>query len=271
MTIDTLAAYKSALQAPGEVIPITVGATTTVAGRHYDTWTTKVPVGSAPGAAANPTSATAGALSFQNAGTGLDLQVVGGRFSALSPGQYIVCDRQGHMSGLSGTVTTAQTVGVSASGRNSSGIGCWIAVTIYTQIGTTATTITVSYNDADTVSRTTPAVVIGGTGFREATRTIILPLDPNSTAGGVTYIADATVLATTGTAGNFGITLLQPLYAILVPDTSGVLSAGGLITGSTCGGMATIKDDACLYVMAISTGTNATGAGALLVTETAEP
>lgn len=270
MAFSTLAAYKDAIEEQRS-IDISIASLATIAGRTYDTWTTAPPVGTAPTTATNPTSATTGALAPpQNAGTGLDWRIVSSRFSALSPGVYIVCDRQGHMGGLSGTVTTAQTVDVSASGRNSTGIGCWIALTIYTQIGTTATTVTASYNDSDTVSRTTTAVVLGGTGFREAGRTILLPFDPASTAGGVTYIANATVLATTGTAGNFGISIIQPLFAILVPDTSGVASAAGFISGCSGGGIPKIPDDACLFVMPISTSTNCIGAGALLISETAE-
>ncbi|MBK8260248.1 MAG: hypothetical protein IPK80_02800 [Nannocystis sp.] len=270
MAFSTLSEYKEAIQS-ATVVPITIGSLATVAGRAYDTWTTAPPVGTAPSTATNPTSATAGALPLTNAGSGLDWRVLSARFSSLSPGQYIVCDRQGHMGGLSGNVTTGQTVGVSASGRNSSGIGCWMVLTIYTQIGTTGTTVSVAYNDSDTVSRTTPAVVLGGTGFREAGRAILLPFDPASTAGGVTYIATATINTTaTGTVGNFGISLMQPLFAILVPDTSGVVSAAGFITGSTCGGIPAIPEDACLCVLALSTSTNAIGAGALLVAETAE-
>lgn len=272
MAFATLAAYKDAIEEQRS-INISIASLATIAGRTYDTWTTAPPVGTAPGTtASNPTSATAGALGpFQNAGSGLDWRIVSSRFSALSPGVYIVCDRQGHMGGLSGNVTTAQTVGVSASGRNSTGIGCWMVLTIYTQIGTTGTTVSIAYNDSDAVSRTTPAVVLGGTGFREAGRAILLPFDPASTAGGVTYIATATINTTaTGTVGNFGISLVQPIFALLVSDTSGVVSAAGFVSGCSGGGIPKIADDACLFVMPISTSTNCIGAGALLISETAE-
>lgn len=272
MTFSTLDAYKDAISS-AVVLPITVGSLATVAGRTYDTWTTAPPVGTAPTTTpSNPTSATAGALGpFQNAGSGLDWRVVSARFSSLSPGCYIVCDRHGHMGGLSATTAgSAQTVAVAASSRNSTGVGCWIALTIYTQIGTTATTVSAVYDDSSATSSTTPTVAFGGTGFREAGRTILLPFDPASTAGGVSYVTNVTVTATTGTAGNFGLSIIQPLFAILVADTSGVASAAGFISGSSCGGIPAIADDACLFVMPISTSTNCIGAGALLISETAE-
>jgi hypothetical protein len=50
------------------------------------------------------------------------------------------------------------------------------AIDIYTQIGTTATTISCTYNDETGTSSTSPLVAIGGTGFREAGRSILIPL-----------------------------------------------------------------------------------------------
>lgn len=270
MAFATLAAYKDAIEEQRS-INISIASLATIAGRTYDTWTTAPPVGTAPGTtASNPTSATAGALGpFQNAGSGLDWRIVSSRFSALSPGVYIVCDRLGHVGGLSGIVTTSQTAQASV-GSRADGYGCWIAVTIYTQIGTTATTISATYQDVAVNSFSTPLVAFGGTGFREAGRTILLPLDPTATDSGVTNVSSVTVTASTGTAGNFGVAVIKPLFAILVPDTSGVASAAGFISGSSCGGIPVIPDDACLFVMPISTSTNCIGAGALLISETAE-
>lgn len=277
MSYATLAALKTGISSPSQPVPITIGATTTVAGRPYDLWTTAAPVGVAPTTAVNPDRTTAGALEFQNPNTytvGIDiitndLQVVGARFSSLAPGQYLICDRQAHMGGLSGTVTTAQTCGISASGRNSTGVGCFLGVTIYTQIGTTATTIMADYYDAGASSRQTATVAIGGTGFREANRLILLPLDPAASDLGCTYVPQVTLAGTTGTAGNFGVMLFRPLFAILVPDGSGVTQAAGFITGYTCGGLPKIPVDACLFAVAISMSTSAAGAGAILLDETA--
>ena len=76
-----------------------------------------------------------------------------------------------------------------------------------------------------------------------------------------------TLSGSTGSIGNFGVTLFKPLYAICVSDTSGVLSAAGFITGNTAGGIAKIEDGACLFPISIMASTSATGAGAILLEE----
>ncbi len=273
MAIPDLDAFKLALQDTRQVAPVTVGATTTIAGRLYDLWRTAVPVGAVPTTPAAPDRTLLGALGQHNPGVSQALGILAARFSALNPGQYIIADRLSHTAGIAGsgglsaTVTTAQgapNLPTAALTRYTSGVGVWAAITIYTQIGTTATTVSVSYtNQAGDPGRISPLVPFGATGFREANRCIVLPLQGADT--GVRSVETVTVTATTGTAGLFGITLFRPLFVICVPDTSGVLSAGGLITGSTFGGVAEIEDDACLFPLAMMAGASAFGSGALLL------
>lgn len=261
MAIADLDAYK-ALLGDGEAIPITIASTTVAAGRTYDMWVPHVPVGAAPTTAAAPTSATAGALPFVN-GSGR-LNLIGARLNGFNPGTFLVVDRLSHQGGLSGTVTTAQTTNLptAALTRYTSGDGVMIGLSIYTQIGTTATTVTASYtNQAGTSGRTTAAVVFGSTGFREANRLITLPLQSGDT--GVQSVQSVTVLATTGTAGAFGVTLYKPLFAIGLESMHGVYN-GGFVTGGVGGGIPEIVDSACLSLIAISGSTNAMAAGALL-------
>lgn len=275
MSYASLTAYKDALAAPRQVIPITVGSLATVAGRLYDLWTSAAPVGTAPTTAVNPDATTAGALPFElsqpSFPSATTMHALGARFSSLNPGVYLVCDRLAHMGGLSGTSTSSQSVNMSASARNWNSTRCILVVSIYSTLGTTGTTITANYNDgAPSGGWATSAVVIGGTGYREAGRAIIMPEDPTATPG-ITYVNSVTLAASTGTAGNFGVTILQPLYALLVTDASGVMSAGGFISGSTGGGIATLSYNAsspCLCVLSISMSTNAAGCGALIVGET---
>lgn len=267
MAIADLAEYKTELAAQREIVAINVPSSTVVAGRQYDLWASAVPVGAAPSTAVVPTRSTVGALGQHNPASG-QLSIIGARFSTLNPGQYIVCDRLSHQGGLSGIVTTAQTTNLptAALTRYTSGAGVMIGVTIYSAVGTGVTTITASYtNEAGTSGRNTPTVVFGGTANREANRMVILPLQSGDF--GVRAVASVTVAASTATAGNFGVTLFKPIYTICVPDMSGVLSAAGYITGSTCGGIATIVDDACLFVIAISQSTNAQGSGCILLSE----
>lgn len=268
MAITDLATYTTELGAQRDINGLNVASLTTAAGRWYDLWTSTPPVGAAPTTAAVPTRTTTGALGQENPAGGSQKSIIGTRFSALNPGQYMLIDRLSHQGGLSGTVATAQTTNLptSALTRYTSGAGVMIGLTIYTQIGTTATTVTASYtNQAGTSGRTTPLVAIGATGFREAGRLILLPLQAGDT--GVRAVASVTLAATTGTAGAFGVTLFTPLYVICVPDGSGVLPTGGFLSGSTFGGIPAVVDDSCLSLLYCGQSTNAAGAGALLFSE----
>lgn len=185
-------------------------ATALIAGRMASLWRYDGhPAGGAvPGAVAAPTNATVGALPFTDPGGGRQSWMVQAWATGLVGGTLILVDRLLHIGGLSGTVTTAQTVGGSLT-RNTGGEGNMLLAEIYTQIGATSTTITASYtNQAGTTGRTTTAVAIGNTGFREVTRAILLPLQSGDT--GVQAVASCTLAATTGTAGSFGITVVRP-------------------------------------------------------------
>lgn len=253
-------AWVAGVTSPSQRQQDTKASLTTVVGRSYSMWAVAPDAGAAPTTAAAPTRATTGAMGQQNATVGqLWLAQVGASLG--SSGYLMICDRLSHQGGLSGVVATAQTTNLptSALTRYTSGVGVFASLDIYTQIGTTATTVTCSYTNQDgTGSRTSPATVIGGTAFREAGRSIILPLQEGDT--GVRSVESVTVAATTGTAGAFGVTLWKPLYVMPI------LSLGSqqlLFDGiqSMCGNVPEIVDDACLYYMVIG---GATSTGVLL-------
>jgi hypothetical protein len=124
-------------------------------------------------------------------------------------------------------------------------VGNFVMAEIYTIIGTTGTTITMDYTDNDGNSgQTSTAVVIGGTGFREVTRAIYLPLASGDT--GVQAVASVDLVASTGTAGNFGVTIGHPLAYIGV-GTAGAPGWRDFVTGLP--GIPTIGDDACLSLL----------------------
>lgn len=268
MAIATLADFKNGL-GTDKPVPILLGILPVTAGRPSDMWTNQAPAGVAPTTAVVPTRTTLGALNQQlpNAGAGLQHSILAARFSATVAGQYMVVDRLSHQGGLSGIVTTAQTTNLpTAAITRGAAEGVMMGLSIYTQLGATATTVTVSYtNSAGVAGRTSPAIAIGGTGFREPGRILLVPLQDGDV--GVQSVESVTVLATTGTAGAFGVVLFKPLYVVCVPDVSGVLPAAGLITGSVFGGSPAIPADACLSVIHIGTSTTALGAGAILVSE----
>lgn len=267
MALADLDDFIDRLRGPTEAAStvITVPTATTILGRPSDLWVPQVPAGVAPTTAVVPTRTTAGALGQVNGNGGI-LGIIGARFNAMNPGTYIIADRLSHQGGLSGTATAAQTTNLptAALTRYTSGDGVMAMLTIYTQIGTSAVTVTASYtNEAGTSGRTTPTVALGATGFREANRAILLPLQSGDK--GVRAVASVTPSATTGTAGNYGVTLFKPLIAVIV-GMDGV-AVCDFITGGMGGGMPEIVDDACLFPMCIMASTNAMASGAILTTE----
>ncbi len=191
----------------------------------------------------NPTKATIGSMRYNNAASGKQLWLLGIEAIASGPGTFILYDRLYHCRGLSGTSAVAQSVGGSVT-RNTGGLGNEIWLEIYTLIGTTATTLTASYTNQDGVTKTTLPIVWGGTNTREVDRVVRLPLANGDT--GVQGVISVTAVATTGTAGDFGITIARPL-------TRGYIEAAAcacfrdLLSGVPA--MLSITDDACLALL----------------------
>lgn len=264
MAIATLAALRTALEGGRERVPVSVNTLATVVGRPYSLWTQTLPTPATPTTAAVPTRATLGALGQQDAATG-QLSLIGAQLGALTPGTYWIVDRIVHHGGLSGTVTTAQTTNLPtpALPARATAARVMMALEIYTQIGTTATTVTAAYTTG-AGGKTTLAVVFGGTAFREVGRLILLPMQDGNA---ITTLDSVTVLASTGTAGNFGVTLFTPLLAIHVSDMVGDAPHVDLLTGRSHGGIPEIPDDACLALIAISSTTTARAQGVIFTAE----
>jgi hypothetical protein len=268
MAIADLDEYKAALLQQREIVAITGLTQAATQGRLHDGWRYIAPTGLLVTTAAAPTSATTGALGQLNPAGGSQLSIVGVRMNSQFAGSFIVCDRLSHQGGLVANVSTTQTTNLptAALTRYTGGDGVMLGITIQTAIGSTATTISAEYtNQAGTGSKNTPLVQIGGTGFNGLGRFILLPLESGDT--GVRSVESVTLTASTGTAGSLGVVLFKPLYAICVSDASAVPSAAGFITGNTCGGVAKVEDDACLFVAQIVAGNNAAASGAILLEE----
>jgi hypothetical protein len=195
-----------------------------IAGRPASLWLYdgQPSAGVAPTTVAAPDNTTNGALKQASPGGGRQQWLTQFWATGLVAGTLVMYDRLLHIGSLNGTTSPgAQTVGGTIT-RNTGGIGNFIMAEIYSIVGTTGTTITASYtNTTPTAGRTTTAVVFGGTGFREVTRAIIMPLQAGDT--GVTAVASTTLAASTTTAGNFGITVGKPIaYAgVGSPGTAG--------------------------------------------------
>jgi hypothetical protein len=254
-----LADYIEALNAGQELLHVIKDpptASSTAIGKPFSLWTRSpaVPaVGVAPTTAVAPTRATAGAWGQQNGGAGqlyiprVTLQGGSNSSSQLGiNGVLVIADRLSHQGGLSGTVTTAQTTNLptAALTRYTTGAGVHLALEIYTAVGGTQTTVTASYTDeAGNTGNTTQAVGFGSTSSNLASQMIPLPLASGDS--GVRAVASVTVLATTGTAGNFGVTLYKPLLWLPVGAPRDQRDYE-IIRGALGGGLPEILDEACL-------------------------
>lgn len=234
---------------------------TLVAGRLTSLWMYDgLPSGAsttAPTTASVPNNGTAGSLKQTTSASSTKKRLLSIVCVALVTGSVILYDRLGQQGGLNGTVTTAQTTNLptSALTRYTSGVGVEPLIEIYTQIGATGTTATISYtDDAGNTGQTSPAFTFGGTGFREAQRMLPVPLAAGDV--GVRAVANVDLVATTGTAGAFGVTLAYPLVTLPLSIVgvgrlwSAIMTAGGPLNLG-------ITSDAALAFMWHPNGTTA--------------
>lgn len=249
--MDTLIAGLNA----GEIRSYSKASVTQTAGRFASMWTaTGIPAaGSAAGSAAGAacTKATAGAIPFSNTASGYNYLA---RLFAQSanPCTIVIYDRLLHTSALVGNLNTAQTVNsVTLPSRpDTTGANTELWMEVYTALGSTATTITASYTDQSGGSpKTSGAGVVAGTA--QAGYMARIPLATGD--GGVRSVQTVTLAASTGTAGNFGITILRRLAEIYVPAANLSMALDAIALG-----LPRIYDDACLAVM-VCNNTSSTG------------
>lgn len=266
MPISNFANYKSLRDSatPSSYYKVFAG---TASGKIQSSWTGLPFAGVAPTSPVAVSQSTTGAITWQNLGLNpaptkvrrlafVDAKVISS--TAATDVSLLIIDRLSHQGGMSATVTGVQTLNLptAALTRYTSGEGVMMAVEIYTLIGTTATTFTVSYtNQAGTSGRTSPATVIGGAADRAAGMMLIVPLQDGDT--GVRSVESINLLASTTTAGNIGITLFKILD--WVPATKVVITDGkvGFDAFLGGGGLCPIVDNnACLQFCAVSNATS---------------
>lgn len=233
-------------------------APSTISGRATSLWR----YDGMPSAGAEPTSAeitdknTVGAIPFTAPGGSREKFLISAGIAASGTGVFLLYDRLFHIGGLSGAVTTDQTVQGStpspALTRYTSGVGNFVFYEIYTAIGTSSTNVTMTYTNQNGVSGKTATMNIGGSSFRENLRAQRINLDTGDT--GVQAVEKIKLNASTGTAGNFGITIGQPLAWIAV-GTSGVGGWRDYTTGLPS--IPAINPNACLSLLHIASTTTA--------------
>jgi hypothetical protein len=156
------------------------------------------------------------------------------------------------MGGLSGTVTTAQTVNVdvvTASGNsrcNANGSDVVWFIEVYTDMGATAVNATVNYNNQSDAAQNAAAIALGATP--RASR--LYQIMPN---GGDTIkkVNTVTLSASTLTAGSFGVTACsrqcsigQPIANVAPPGDFAAIGAPEF------------KQTSCLQIVALCTTTS---------------
>lgn len=230
------------------------------AGQFFSLWTaTGVPgAGATPGAAANPTSATTGAMGFTNqtAPATSYFAWLAGQFGN-SVSNLEIHDRIAHMGGLSGIVTTSQGAlslvtnnpGAARIGdANYSDVQWWLE--IYTALGATGVnaTVAVEYNDGTTGNLA--AIALGATPRQGR----LYPLVSAVAGKFIRAVTGVTLSATTGTAGNFGITATRPRTSISAP----LLNKTETFDWAQLG-LPNIPNDSCLMMLMLC-GSTSTGA-----------
>lgn len=250
MSITTYSEYKTKVET-AQPLPFTIGNLGVGITFIGSAWTIAPLSGAAPTTAAALNMSTTGAMfasNLQNSYTN-DRFIGKTELNQLSgnTGFVMLIDRLSHQGGLSGTVTTPQTTNLptAALTRYTSGVGVFAALEIYGAIGATPATATISYtNQAGTSGRTSKPVLFGGSGPNAIKAMATIPLQDGDT--GVRSVESVTLSGSTGTAGNFGITLYKPLLMIPV---LGNFTERQTIHDAVLGGamvMPLIEDNCCL-------------------------
>jgi hypothetical protein len=173
---------------------------------------------------------------------------------AATIGTFNVYDRLAHLGGLVGNVATVQAavvnlVTAAAAGRcAANGEDVQWFLEWYAATGSTAVTASIIYKDPSNTDRTTTIALPATVNVSRCSQIIPLPGYP------ITSIVSVTLSATTGTAGNFGVTARKYLTSV------GVLIANVVPPG--CDGLSLglpeIKETSCLEMLvncsATSTG-----------------
>lgn len=320
-----------AAEATNVAIPVfKTSFTTQAAGAITSLWTGTGNPGAggtpASGAGAVPTNLTAGALPFVNPATALSSYLTGLSLVAATVGSFAIIDRLCHTAGLSGTVTSAQTVNSTALTRylgatrtdstsvtvtsgsdsvadpavvatdlgklvtgtgipastyvgtvtvgtsfllsssptsqsnvNATSNGTSITVTapsganfpcleVYTQLGATGVTATISYTNQNGVAGQSATVSVPST----AKVGVLGPFVLATGDWAVQSVQTVTLSGSTGTAGSFGVTLGQlvsPWLGIPATNIAQTLDFGGTDLGQ-------VASSACLALVAMPSTTS---------------
>jgi len=227
--------------------------------------------GAIPGAAEVCTKALAGALPFANQ-TAPNQSLLASLWavSNVSGVTLELHDRLAHMGGLNLTLTTPQTVGVDVltlgiaadrrGAANFSELQWWYEV--YTAGGATASnaTFNVTFDDGSTGNLATLAV--GATLAASRLFSLDALRTPAQQGRYIRGVNSVTLSASTGTAGNAGITVTHPLASLPM----GLANLSNVADWAQLG-LPVVPNDACLFpiILPPSTSTGTLRAGGKIV------
>ena len=238
----------------------------TVAGQCHSLWraTGQPGQGAIPTAAANCNQSTVGGMRFsQQTAPAKSYLAYLEATSSNSAMTLEVHDRLMHMGGLNGTLTTAQTVGIDFNGVTADNMVERIGdanysdiqwgLEWYTDTGATVTTATVAVTYSDGSTGNLTAVSLAAT--RRAS--FMQPLNgliPAGTAGKfIRAVNTVTLSASTGTAGNFGVTATRLRGTLFIPIANAKFGADWASLPIN-----TIPNSACPFIAVIAV-TSSTG------------
>lgn len=238
----------------GQWFPWNKQSATAMSGQWLSLWkiTGNPTAGSTPssGAGDSMNSASVGAFKFSDPSGGNRMNALLFGAGGVTQGAMMLYDRLVATSGLSGTVATAQTINSTALPRYTTGVGVLCALEVYTALGSTPVTATISYTNQDGVSGQTsgtisiPASAVAGT--------MIFPFPLASGDTGIKSVQSLTLSGSTGSAGNFGITLYVPLA--FVPYNASSYSERDLVLQTA--NLPQINAGACLAMATLASASS---------------
>lgn len=193
-----------------------------------------------------PTRATTGAVGQANAGSGNNLYVAGLSGNSTVAGTIILYDRVWACSGFGTVITSLQSIttpGTLTSARDpNNGLDIEPFLEVYTAPGATTATWTITGTDS---TGTTGRTWLYTHPANAETVGQLIPLgaaNAGTAVGGMRAPASFQASASSGTAGDIGITLMRRLATFSVP----LANVGGQSQDAFATGLPEVPDDACL-------------------------
>lgn len=207
------------------------------------------PPTAAAGSGRIPTRTTAGAFPINNPAGDNELGAMALEAVGPTTGTLILYDRLWACSGLVGNVTTLQSITTPETVTRPDGLGVDVEIfgEVYTAMGATGSVFTVTYLDDLGVSRT-------ATYTMPANALSVGQMVPFIAAGawkGCRRVDSLQLSISTGTAGNFGITLMRRIAEIPLSIANVQAFKDYLALG-----LPDVPNDACLALAVLCTTTN---------------